>query len=145
MNRIQYGLISRCLHMIYGQLLTDETGLGLRSVERLIALVRYMARSDSLSSTLEEELQVIRQVFRIYQPDFRAELDGLDPRRPVAGGTLLYEVCRHGIELLHSSCPLQSLTLFQAQEPQLSYVFTDGAGRTYGGMIYGEKLDLDGG
>lgn len=141
MNRIEYDMIARCLHIIYGQLLTEGAETGLRSVERLISLVRYMVKSE-LSSTLGEEAQMVQQVFQIYQPDFHMDFNGLDAWTSVVHSTLLYEICRHGMELFHNCCQLQRVALFRA-EGHLAYTFTDLGGQTYGGMIYGEKVDLD--
>lgn len=148
MNRIEHDIIIRCLGIVYGQLLSDEAGHGLQSIERLTALVRYLAKAEPPVSALQEELQVIWQVFQIYQaeegPEFRVETRDLDPQMRVGHNTLLYEICQHGMELLHNGCQLRHVVVFQ-DGGQLAYTFTDADGQSYGGMIYGENGDPEGG
>lgn len=142
MNRIEQNIIIRCLHMVYGQLLAEEAGMGLRSIERLIYLVRYMVRPEAPTATLQEELCVIRQVFQIYraegEAEFQVEIRDADPRIHVERNTLLYEICQHGMELLHNGCHLQRVELFQ-NGGQMAYTFTDMDGQAYGGTVYGEE------
>lgn len=144
MNGIEHDIISRCLHMIYGQLLTEEADVGLRSIERLIFLIRYMAKSEVPTATIQEELHVMQQVFQIYrgedETEFQVEIRDTDPRMHVGRSTLLYEICQHGMELMHNGCRLQRVVLFQ-NDSQLAYAFTDMYGQAYGGTVYGEELD----
>lgn len=142
MNIIERDIITRCLHVVYGQLLTEDAGVGLKSIESLIALVRYMARPESPVFTVQEELWVIGQVFQIYQaedgPSFHVDAGGLDVHMQVKHNALVYEICQHGMELQHNGCQLRSVALFQ-DHGRLSYTFMDADGQSYEGMIYEEE------
>lgn len=149
MNQIEHSILTRCLNVIYGELLTDRSDIALESIERVIALVRYMEDREDPRSTLGEELDAVREVFQIYCGEQgAAELEigcsGLDPQLPVWRTTVVYEICLHGMELLHSGICLQSLLLAQRQE-HLTYVFSDTSGATYGGTIYGKRLQPNAG
>lgn len=146
MDQIEHDIITRCLHMVYGQLLTEEVGVGLWSIERLIFLVRYMT-GPGRPTTLQEELRAVQQTFQIYQVEgenqFQVEVRNVDLQTPVGRNTLLYEICQHGMELLHNGCRLQRIVLFQ-NGGHLAYTFTDIDGQTYGGTVYGEEPESGG-
>lgn len=138
MNHIEHDILTRCLHMIYSQLLTHHADAALESMERLIYLIRHMETSTA-QATLQEELQTVREVFLIYRtsellPDFQVACTVPEPRPTVSRNTVVYELCQHGMELIHSGCRLLGVTLTQ-EEGQLTYVFTDAEGGTYKGTV----------
>ncbi|HJB51616.1 MAG TPA: hypothetical protein H9772_00870 [Candidatus Oscillibacter pullicola] len=90
-------------------------------------------------ATLEDELRAVRAVFRICRGEAGLEtgVSGLDPYLEVERTTVLYEVCQHGLELLHGGVDLRRLVLFRQRE-DLQYYFLDRDKRVYGGTIYAE-------
>ena len=104
-------------------------------MERLIYLVRYISRPAGSMTTVGKELRAISEVFHIHQMqlDMDRIQQGLDQIVPV--GSLLYEICQHGIELIHGGCQLSSLRVVTG-ETQITYTFT-GNGKAYGGTING--------
>ena len=88
---------------------------------------------------LEDELRAVRAVFRICRGEAGLEtgVSGLDPHLEVERTTVLYEVCQHGLELLHGGVDLRRLVLFRQRE-DLQYYFLDRDERVYGGTIYAE-------
>ncbi len=143
MNQIEHSILSRCLNAIYGELLTNKSDISLESMERLISLVRYMEDRESLQCTLGKELNMIQEVFRIYQQNYgvaelKIDSNTVDLQSRVLRTSVVYEVCQHGMELLHSGIPLEKITFYQKQG-YLTYVFSDTNGKTYGGTIDGEE------
>lgn len=139
-NVLQGNLLNRCLHQIYEQILTGEHEAGLRSIERLIYLNRYISHPAGSLTSVEQELQAITEVFQIHRVRLDVADRGQLPERFVPAGSLLYEICQHGLELLHSGCPLTGLTL-SSETPQITYAFTDTDGTCYGGTINGGSQD----
>lgn len=134
-NVLSGNLLNRCLHQIYEQILTGDHETGLRSVERLIYLVRYISRPAGSMTTVEKELRAVSEVFHIHQIHLSVDDPQQRPERIVPVGSLLYEICQHGIELIHGGCQLNSLSVVM-DEAQITYAFV-GDGRIYGGMING--------
>ena len=134
-NVLSGNLLNRCLHQIYEQILTGDHEAGLRSVERLIYLVRYISRPAGSMTTVEKELHAISEVFHIYQLPLTIEHSLHEADRIVPVGSLLYEICQHGIELIHGGCLLTSLNVAM-EKAQITYAFT-GDGTIYGGTIDG--------
>ena len=134
-NVLSGNLLNRCLHQIYEQILTGDHEAGLRSVERLIYLVRYISRPAGSMTTVEKELQAISEVFHIHQIQLGVDENQQGPEQIVPVGSLLYEICQHGIELIHGGCQLSSLRVV-TEETQITYTFT-GNGKIYGGTING--------
>lgn len=140
MTLIERDLLTRCLGALYGQLLTGGADAALTSIEGVTWLVRYMAAGKSpRRATLEDELRAVRAVFRICRCEAGLEtgVSGLDPHLEVERTTVLYEVCQHGLELLHGGVDLRRLVLFRQRE-DLQYYFLDRDERVYGGTIYAE-------
>ena len=141
MNNIEHDILTRCLHMIYTQLLTYSSDTALESIERLIYLIRYLSNPVS-QSTLAEELHTIQEVFNIYPASASFEIDcsSANPQTLVQRCAIVYEICQHGMELMHNGYALQSLSI--SQEPtQLTYTFTDTSQNIFRGTIYGQALN----
>ena len=102
-----------------------------------------MEDRESLQCTLGKELNMIQEVFRIYQQNYgvaelKIDSNTVDLQSRVLRTSVVYEVCQHGMELLHSGIPLEKIT-FSQKRGYLTYVFSDTNGKTYGGTIDGEE------
>ena len=142
MNQIEQNLLTRCLGAIYGQLLTGSSDSALDSLEELTFLVRYMTDSHPGQQVdLEEELYAVRTVFQICRPEagtgIETDASASDLRLQVDPTAVLYEICQHGLELLHSGVDLRKLALSH-DGTCLRYCFFDREDHSYGGTIYAE-------
>lgn len=139
MNTSDRDILLGCLRVIYWQLLRNDDEQATRSIEILISLIRYMTRSASPYVPLNQELNMIREIFLLMRDNrddpFTLDSEEAEAKKRVEHNVLLYELCRQCTDIVNQGRTPVSLDL-SWRGGYFEYTIRDSADNINRGTIY---------